>query len=1118
MTQCLTCEEIERLLDEGLPEDVARHLAACATCRALADQVRQNNALLHELSTAIGGEPQRELVPGEEFSGLRVMNLIHVGGQGAVYQAVQQTTKRIVALKVLIEGAFAAPAKRRRFEREIELVASLRHPHIVTIHESGVTPQGRHYFVMEYIHGVPLDEFLGSAGAGTPRTSPDRGGAARPSPAEEPPGGWSIADTLRLFVKICEAVSYAHQHGVIHRDLKPSNILIDGAGEPHIVDFGVAKVTLSGPGDGGSPVTMAGEFMGTLAYASPEQLQGDSSLVDVRSDVYSLGVILYEALTGHYPCPLTGRMAEDIRAISDTDPPRPSSWQRRLPWQAGEPRPLRLRIDDELDTIVLKALSKVKERRYQSTHDLALDIDRYLKGEPIDAKRDSTWYVLRKFLRRHKMQAAAGAAAMLVILGAVVVSTTFWSQARTEGRKAERTSTLLRDLLASVNPNMARGRMVTVREVLDDAAVRVEQELADEPEVQATLRTTIGKTYRSLGLYGAAEPHLRAALEIRRQLFGGSDLGVAESLFELGLLLEGRAEYRRAEELYRETLDILRRSLPDDDRRVAVALSQLATIYYAKRDYARAEPMLQESLTLLRQAGREDDESVAVTLGNLGKFFFSRGEYGEAERRLREASAIFTKLGRQEGLGMAHCLLALGRVHRARRESVPALESFEQAGRLFAKLLGDSDPWVTLSMAHVALVTCEDEGSQAAEAEYGEVLERIPPLRARESMASAECLNQAGAIAENRGDYAQAETLYREAVQMYQDLLEQDHPDVAVCKRNLAWLLYQRRKCDEAERLCREALAVQRKFFGDENQEVATTLLHLAWIEHARGQQDAAAELASQALVLRKSLCGEKSLPVAEAMNTLGYLLFTRGAYRESEPLLRQALAMRRELLGGDGGATRTGAERELAQSMNNLGELLAETGAFEEAERLEQDALEMRQDLYGEEHPEVAESLNSLGKLAYRRQAYREAAGYLGRALEMRVRLLGEGQADVVESLNNLGACSLVTGDLSEAESQFRRAVDLGRRGGDSARFHLAVSLANLASVHVVRSDPAGAEPLLEESYAILRQCGDNGPQIEQVVRHLVEVSGALGKGEKVTAYRAILQELGRRGAEEGR
>lgn len=358
-------------------------------------------ALFEQIKDAFHDDPGRDDAPSagkETIAGYELAGEIHRGGQGVVYKARHRASGRTVALKLLLEGAFASERQRHRFEREIDVAAGLQHPNIVTLFDSGVD-KGRPYYVMQYVEGVPVDTYVTAKHL-------------------------AVEPTLELFADICEAVSYAHRHGVIHRDLKPENILVDSDGQVHVLDFGLAKLATD---TADLPLTMTGEFVGTLAFASPEQASGDPAAIDTRTDVYSLGVILYRLLTGEQPYPVDAPLSEVLAHIADTAPKPPT---RSTPG-----------VDDEVETIVLKALAKEPDRRYQSALELARDVAQYLAGEPIDAKRDSVWYVVRKSLRRYRIAVATILAFVVVLSVALVVVVGYWRQSVDAERAAKRAQT-----------------------------------------------------------------------------------------------------------------------------------------------------------------------------------------------------------------------------------------------------------------------------------------------------------------------------------------------------------------------------------------------------------------------------------------------------------------------------------------------------------------------------------------------------------------------------------------------------------------------------------------------------------------------------------------------------
>ncbi len=391
---------------------------------------------LHTRTQDSGPPPAIDtLVPS--IPGYEIIRELHRGGQGVVFEALQRSTKRKVALKILLAGRHANAAAKRRFEREIEVIAQLKHPNLISIFDSGVTADGLQYYVMDYVRGLPLDRYV--------RTQQ-----------------LTLEQTVALFAEICHGVQYAHQKGVIHRDLKPSNILVDADGSPKILDFGLAK-PLASPVD--AVVSITAEIVGTLPYMAPEQTRGNPEEIDTRTDVYALGVILYQLLTGQYPYPVSGQAMEVLRQITETDPrPLADCWTREFGITRrthGRHRENRCPIDGELETIVLKTLAKERPRRYQSSGELARDLQRYLAGDAIEARRDSLSYVLGKSLRRNRGRIAIGTAAVGLLAGAITIT----YQAR------QRAATIAgsNGKLAEAHALEAKGRLNEAINALDQA-------------------------------------------------------------------------------------------------------------------------------------------------------------------------------------------------------------------------------------------------------------------------------------------------------------------------------------------------------------------------------------------------------------------------------------------------------------------------------------------------------------------------------------------------------------------------------------------------------------------------------------------------------------------------
>jgi tetratricopeptide (TPR) repeat protein/tRNA A-37 threonylcarbamoyl transferase component Bud32 len=559
------------------------------------------------------------------------------GGQGVVYRARQPGLDRDVALKRLVRGALATLPMRERFGREIAAAAGLDHCNVVRV-LSYEEIDGQPLMVMEWVDGVTLGE-------GTKARRHEGTKGARTA------GTGDIRETLVLFAQICDGVHHAHQHGVIHRDLKPSNVIVDRLGRPRVLDFGLAAA-VNRESHQAVDATIGGgpQFFGTIAYASPEHLRENPSAIEVRSDVYSLGVMLFELLTGQLPYKTDGALLDALEAIQSAAAPRPSSLNNDLP--------------RELDSVVLKSLAKDKSERYASVEALAGDVRRFLACEPVTAHPPSAVYAIAKWARRNRVLAATIAAAVLVTLATTALSILAWrtaKRAQVEEHSArlvaERVSAFLDGTLAAAGA-AGRGADVSMLQVLDDAARRAERELAGEPRVAAEVYRTIGETLRSLWRYRQAEPHLRKAYELAASLPSIDAEALARTTAAYGSVLTNLRD-PRAVDRQREALELRKRKWGAVHPLVAESMTRLAyALHQAAQppQYAESEAMFHEALAMYRVCLGPNHRDVGSCLHNLGWLYYSQRRLEDAAAAYEEALEVFRAVGDLEDPYYAECL------------------------------------------------------------------------------------------------------------------------------------------------------------------------------------------------------------------------------------------------------------------------------------------------------------------------------------------------------------------------------------------------------------------------------------------------------------------------------
>ncbi len=646
---------------------------------------------------------------GQIVGAYKLESEIGRGGMGAVYLAsrADEAYDKKVAIKLIKRGLDTDEIVRRfRYERQI--LAGLEHPNITRLLDGGSTDDGLPFLVMDFVDGQPLNKF-----------------------ADE--RKLTVRDRLQIFLQICSAVAYAHQSLVIHRDLKPSNILVTDDGSPKLLDFGIAKLTATDGVDQTLEKTANAFQALTPEYASPEQVGGMP--VTTASDIYSLGVILYELLTGHRPFTFKTRTADEVnRILTDTSPTKPSSVcrMRGLNVEMQNPQSVVRTLQGDLDNIVLLAMRREAERRYSSVEQFAADIRRYLDGLPVIAREDTFSYRASKFVKRNKAGVAAGVGIAASLIGGLIASSRQAKvaarqrdRARKEARKAEKVNLFLQQMLSSADPRVA-GRDLRVTDTLKMAAESIETEFARQPEIAADLHTTVGLTYLGLGDLGPAEHHLKAALDLRLDLFPRRSVEAALSLQNYAKLLQIKGDLKGAEPLFREALSTIADREGKDSVVVAGVLDDLGYVQAFTGKTESSIELYTRALAIKRRALGEDHADVAGVMAKIGNVYSMMGRHDLSEPLHRDSLRILRRVHPPDHPDIALTMINLVRSILPRRpDEAEALS--REAIVMRKKLLGDDHPDVAWSLYNLAYVLISREKLDEAEHYALEALARRGP-------------------------------------------------------------------------------------------------------------------------------------------------------------------------------------------------------------------------------------------------------------------------------------------------------------------------------------------------------------------------------------------------------
>jgi eukaryotic-like serine/threonine-protein kinase len=869
------------------------------------------------VSPAGGEEPAR-------IGPYRVLKVLGKGGMGSVY-LVEQTEpiKRRAALK-LIRSPFADREMLLRFQAERQALARMNHPHIAQVFEAGSTPEGYPYLVMEYVPGLPITAYC------------DR-------------HRLHLRQRLELLIAVCGGVQHAHQKGIIHRDLKPSNILVmeeHGTPIPKIIDFGIAKALDHQSLTDGTLYT--GErLLGTPAYMSPEvvEVQEGGLDIDTRADVYSLGVLLYELLVGVQP--FGGKnFVQVIRSITEEEPQKPSTKLLTLDettrtelashraLEAGAvTRPLR----GDLDWITMKAIARDRTERYDSAAELAADLGRHLRNEPVLAGPPSAAYRVGKFVRRHRAGVAAAALVLLALLAGIAGTTLEARRANREAERANREAEVARqvsDFLVQLfevsDPDRARGNTVTARELLDHGAARVANELGDQPRVQARLMDTIGTVYGQLGLYEEALPLVEEGLEIRRRALGEDHEDLADSLFHLAGLHTARGDYDQAEGLLQQSLALRAAALGPDHPEVAAVLNRLFEVYRLRGEPERALPLYERALAIQEKTFGPDHPEVAVSVNGLGELYYDQGDFERAEPFFQRALEIREKALGSDHRDVAESLNNLADLYRSTGE-LDRVEPLQQrALEIWEKVLGPEHPDVAASLNNLAAHYRSLGDYARAEPLFQRAREILEQALGPDHPHLSFILNNLGQVRRATGDYDEAEAMFARARKIREAAFGAEHPATAASIHNLALVYRDRGELERSEELFEEALEIYRATGSADHPRFAAVLQDLAVLYRDHGQPERAQPLCESGLEIVEKAFAADHPQVLETRLTLAGVDADLGETDAAEELLRRVIAGSRKWV--ERSASDRVARHRLAAAYLELGDLHHASGREPEA------------------------------------------------------------------------------------------------------------------------------------------------------------------------------------------
>lgn len=819
-------EKIQHIFEQALEVDnterasLIRSLSdgddeICHEVLSLLDADNEHDNILDKSVGALLNLPQDENLTGRKVGPYILKKEIGQGGMGAVYLAERDDTdfKQVIALKIIKRGMDTDEIL-RRFSHERQILAGLKHPNIARLYDGGITDDGLPYFTMEFVDGEPITDYCNN-------------------------NRLSIDERLTLFLEVLDAVIYAQSNLIVHRDLKPGNIFITKDGTVKLLDFGIAKLIGDNDIYPDSPeLTKTGYQVMTPGYASPEQVRGEP--VTTASDVYSLGIVLYELLTGHRPYIVQGISPFEIeKVICTTDPSKPSTVISRIDDSVKDtpstkdadkiiaelrhttPEKLKKKLRGDLDNISMKALTKEAGSRYTTAQRFSDDIRRHLKGLPVSARAATLTYRFTKFIRRNTFPLSAAVLFIGVISSLTVYYTINLSderdKAKLEAEKAKAVSEYVTSLFEISNPNEAKGQTITARELLDEGAARLETDLADQPEIQVELMDVISNVYYSLSQLDKAKYYSRKAVDLSRQIYNDNDKAVSVSLHRLGDLYFEAGDYASAESLYTEAVTIDSKLFGANDTSVAYHYTAIGSVHRHLTDYENAKIYYEKALKIQRDNFEPPNLDLAYTLANLGRLYQFTEQYDTAEKLFIESLEM-----RQEILGLENfetvaSLGTMGSLMLVQENYIKAIEYYTTALNALQALVDDNHRYVGGIMGSLAYSYYKEGNLPIADSLFKKAIGIAQANLPENHVGTTPTLSGYGQMLIEMNMLDSAYAMLSKAYTIRKTHYPPNHRLTIVTEANLGYCLFKLNKFSEAEEKLTHAYAVQLDLFGPDN-------------------------------------------------------------------------------------------------------------------------------------------------------------------------------------------------------------------------------------------------------------------------------------------------------------